>query len=562
MRCLALLNIIFLVLVSSAYSADMRVDYNGGGRFLQSNSQYYSSLTCELRFSNSNFRPLMEKYLSRLNGDGDYTSYVNLFNPIYEVFHGVIISKSKPAIDVNNFVSAAGQMPADSVLIPIFYGKRDRSGLGFKLIDSKYWDGFCPEGVFLAGKNEVYVTPVFMYSNIHSGDSFITTLVGAIREVAPKLSLAFMGAVASVEFDENFNEEYSKVADLATFVEKTFKGPSVKVEIKDPIRLRTGTMLVSTELSRFEFQTNRKDSYLLGRGVPFRKESGGLFANMTPQGFGLETSPESIISDCRKFNNTLDEAGLSSPLDRAYVIYRKFFKEGRNKVDVVRCLVAATEKTASAAVLNDREAAIFYHGANKAQQVEDIDIRNYLNEYPEELPENIIPSVLSAKELNAIDANIVSLIDMFDGLSAAPDAASLSANAVARMGEIFSPSLMLENYTSNREALSSLPGWHNELGPFEFIKALANSGKKIDCSIQASNVADSRTKDLVFQGAQFGLVAYSARNIENASDMYLLRLVLREQNNKYRVGTVIVSDSGVKEFLEYARDSCQYLRID
>nr|WP_321483369.1 hypothetical protein [uncultured Cohaesibacter sp.] len=563
--------LLFLISGRVAIALDMKIQPNSSGRILVENEQYYSKISCKMLFRESaeTVRKSIERLVRNLDNNGNYRKgrYSIELTPNNEIFHGVIIASGglEEANDITGFLNAQKKLSNYISFVPLYYGKMQSSGLRRRLVDHRDWSDVCDgAGTFIVGGRDVYMIPIFMYSDVSGGSSFIQSFVDAVKSIVPSVSTVLFDANFSVEFNEDLNEDTAEIKTLIDNLVAKFAGPRSKVTVQNPVRLKTGNNVVTTSISRFAVEVTKDPDFLLGR-APFRKDYKEAFGQSKPSSLTLAVSdPKKLAKLCYEYSEALFNSGLTSYLDRAYILHQEMTTQQRSVLDTYYCLRGASREVVEAAVLSKKPAkgmrssphSIFY-GKDLSREITRAELDLFLREYNRVFELERPEEVFDASDKAAFENRFSDLLESgFYYVSNSNNGDQLSANLKQNLTRLFWPSVGLVNQTRNAQLLDGIVDSSGHADMFDAAKFLAISFRDNTClytneDLSVAGLNDDRSKRRVLRDADYGLASYHLEDEEEtkkreesgkkAESAINFRLFFSPEAGHFKISNIVIS---------------------
>jgi hypothetical protein len=449
--------ILLLILSTQASVADLRITEPVQGKQLAAGRLYEITFKCWVRQAGNppiSFE-LMKRYMSGLGKDGVYDPSAR--HASTRVFHSVVLSKSAPTVSTPSS-TVAFATPNAALQIPVFFATAKRKNIT-NLIDGTR---LCPQRVLSMGTNDLYLSSIFYRSDETDETSILADLAEFVTDAWPELHFVVFNNEAGTDQEKKFET----VKPLATAVEKIVNGWRGETEITRPARLQEGVTVISTAMTTVEITVTPVSSFL--EHNPERKaDMARLIPSSAPK-FDY-TTPAKLRASCIAHSNALEDLGLSSAVDRSYLLHRAMRRAGQSKENIVRCLVVGEHTDAAIGA----SAALFEEDAKLRLTANDIDV--FARNYPEDLADGEIEDKAASKaafaaRLEATDQLITLLLHRARREARFEDIAGDIQNLFRRH---VGPSLAFMDHTTD----ASFEETYVAKGaPFDVLKSITASG--------------------------------------------------------------------------------------
>lgn len=553
-----LLAVFFIstLLPTAGIAADMRVTPAKGDP-LEDRKQYYAEINCHYKFDRKHLSSKYKEYLSRLDKDGQYKNG-NFGTRRNKAYHAISIAsgvsnKISKASDLINFQV---EFPNTIQFFPLFRAETKGGILNRRVTQAKLWDELCKKkSMMIAGGKNLYLIPIFIHSDEETENTIIGALANTILGLVPPTAAAIFSPIKAKSVTDDFNVISANTTKLISAIESAFVGPKATITQDDPYQLRLGKTTVSTELTTITITISSDPSFLLGKSE--FKGNQRHFETYRPASRDISTV-EKIKTYCRTYNGTLYEAGITSDIDRAYILHQDMLGMNTDPLDTVRCLRLAGEKVALAAVAsknprpgqNSSDHKIFY-GSQPRNEITPELHSIYVNQYKHEFTVKVPTSQIDNAELSQLNQLVIEFLNSdYRQIRNSEDKSKLLPNLAIRMDSLFAPLVKVDDQTADTRFWNKLSDVAKTNGAisYEAAKLIANEFRDIRCLLAPSDFKNSNDnlKRIVIGSGHFALIA-KPKTVKDSNQLAtFVQLVFTDANFTPKLSLIKTGDISLK----------------
>ncbi|MBD8894028.1 hypothetical protein [Roseibium litorale] len=338
---LEILSSIFVLLLcmNQSFAIDLQISPSNGSD-IKSDSQYYVKTSCKWHVKN------LEDYASKLNSYGDYdVSSSNALRRIGEFVrpHGASIVfqyigfSDRPSVTINSSnltVEDAKSLAADQVHLIFEYAK-DRGNQKVPHTSG------CDLSFFLFGKSDQAIYTGLAVSTENTSSRSLPAMLAFFDKIVESASVILWNKPISSTLQSHV-EQGNNIIDAYNQYRETLKE---KILVPQSVKLREGTTKIETHAVTVTVNVRRVDSYLKDyKDIPFSSNADRFLSENDLPSLSKssrlvdQSEINSFLNSCVQFREKLEQSGIKSELDIAYLMTVALKRSSPDLLNVRRCL--------------------------------------------------------------------------------------------------------------------------------------------------------------------------------------------------------------------------------